>query len=142
MYDYFKDGYGYNVLPNQITAYLSGREEPDYFDWAESRDERTTEYKQGGLVDYTGLAMVHGSSTTPEAFLNAEQTALFGSLRDILSNISLSPGDSSSSINIENITISTNSLNNKQDFRKAGTELATAFNAAIGRRGLNINTKR
>lgn len=29
----------------------------------------------GGLVDYTGLAMVHGSKTRPESFLNAEQTA-------------------------------------------------------------------
>jgi hypothetical protein len=29
----------------------------------------------GGLVDYTGPAIVHGSKTRPEAFLNAEQTA-------------------------------------------------------------------
>lgn len=32
-------------------------------------------YMHGGLVDYTGLAMVHGSKTKPESFLNAEQTA-------------------------------------------------------------------
>ena len=32
-------------------------------------------YMHGGLVDYTGLAMVHGSKTRPESFLNAEQTA-------------------------------------------------------------------
>ena len=32
-------------------------------------------YSTGGLVDYTGIAMVHGSKTKPEAFLNAEQTA-------------------------------------------------------------------
>lgn len=32
-------------------------------------------FSSGGLVDYTGLAMVHGSSSKPEAFLNAEQTA-------------------------------------------------------------------
>ena len=31
-------------------------------------------YSTGGLVDYTGLAMVHGSPRKPEAFLNAEQT--------------------------------------------------------------------
>ena len=30
---------------------------------------------KGGLVDYTGLAMVHGSKSEPESFLNAEQTA-------------------------------------------------------------------
>lgn len=32
-------------------------------------------YSRGGLVDYTGIAMVHGSKTRPESFLNAEQTA-------------------------------------------------------------------
>jgi hypothetical protein len=32
-------------------------------------------YKTGGLVDYTGIAMVHGSKSKPESFLNAEQTA-------------------------------------------------------------------
>lgn len=36
-------------------------------------------YSEGGIVDYTGLAMVHGSKSKPEAFLNAEQTAM---LRD------------------------------------------------------------
>ena len=35
----------------------------------------TKYYSQGGLVDYTGVAMVHGSKTKPESFLNAEQTA-------------------------------------------------------------------
>lgn len=32
-------------------------------------------YSEGGLVDYTGVAMVHGSKSKPESFLNAEQTA-------------------------------------------------------------------
>lgn len=32
-------------------------------------------YSQGGLVDYTGTAIVHGSPSKPEAFLNAAQTA-------------------------------------------------------------------
>ena len=32
-------------------------------------------YSEGGLVDYTGIAMVHGSKSKPEAFLNATQTA-------------------------------------------------------------------
>lgn len=33
-------------------------------------------YSKGGLVDYTGLALVHGKPGQPEAFLNAKQTAL------------------------------------------------------------------
>ena len=38
-------------------------------------------YSTGGLVDYTGTAIVHGSKSRPEAFLNAEQTA---QIRDAL----------------------------------------------------------
>lgn len=41
-------------------------------------------YRKGGYVDYTGVANVHGSSTNPEAFLNAKQTRLFEELRDSL----------------------------------------------------------
>lgn len=33
-------------------------------------------YSNGGLVDYTGLAMVHGSPQDPESFLDAEHTKL------------------------------------------------------------------
>ena len=33
-------------------------------------------YSEGGLVDYTGPAIVHGTRSKPEAFLNAKQTAM------------------------------------------------------------------
>jgi hypothetical protein len=33
-------------------------------------------FSEGGLVDYTGPAMVHGTPSKPEAFLNAQQTAM------------------------------------------------------------------
>ena len=93
------------------------------------------------MVDYTGLAMLHGSSSAPEAVLNPQQTQMFMGLRDALSNISLE-GEAGSSINIEEITIKTDSLNNNQDFNRAGEVLAEAFQSAISRRGVTINTKR
>ena len=40
-------------------------------------------YASGGLVNYTGLAMVHGTKTKPEAFLSAQETQLWKN--DILS---------------------------------------------------------
>lgn len=98
-------------------------------------------YKEGGMVDYTGLAMVHGSSSKPEAFLNASQTEMFAALTSALGKISISGGNSEN-ISIGNITIQTNQLNNKQDFRAAGETLAEAFSSAISRRGLLINAKR
>jgi hypothetical protein len=85
--------------------------------------------------------MVHGSATKPEAFLNADQTALFANLRDVLQSVS-NLGSNSSSISIENITIQTQQMNNNQDFKKAGKTLADEFSAAIKRRGLNLNIKR
>ena len=93
------------------------------------------------MVDYTGLAMVHGSSSKPEAFLNAEQTEMFAALTSSLSKISISSGNSEN-ITIENITIQTNQLNNKQDFDAAGKSLAQAFSSAIKKRGISVNTRK
>ena len=48
-------------------------------EWDEMASRAATKayaYAQGGLVNYTGIAMVHGSSSKPEAFLNAKQTAM------------------------------------------------------------------
>lgn len=98
-------------------------------------------YKKGGIVDYTGPAMVHGTLSNPEAFLNADQTALFANLRDVLASMKVG-GGASTGITIENITIQTAQLNNNQDFKSAGNALAEAFSSAINRRGLNLNTKR
>ncbi|MFW6311835.1 MAG: hypothetical protein ACOC1K_06330 [Nanoarchaeota archaeon] len=100
-----------------------------------------TPYKKGGLVDYTGPAMVHGSNSSPEAILNAEQTALFAKLRDALQSAN-NFDSNSSSISIENITIQTQEMNNNQDFKKAGETLAKAFSSAIKSRGLNLNLKK
>lgn len=36
--------------------------------------KKQKKYSTGGLVDYTGIAIVHGSKTQPEGFINAEQT--------------------------------------------------------------------
>lgn len=48
--------------------------------WATGSTRYIKKYKMGGLVDYTGLAMVHGSKKDPEAFLNTEQTRLIRTL--------------------------------------------------------------
>lgn len=48
-------------------------------------------YSLGGLVDYTGLAMVHGTPQKPESYLNAEQTQELRNLLDearTLNNVS------------------------------------------------------
>jgi hypothetical protein len=104
-------------------------------------DANLMPYSKGGLVDFTGAAMLHGSSTSPEAVLNPQQTQMFMGLRDALQGLSFD-GAANATVNIENIEIKTDSLNNNQDFNRAGETLANAFNNAIQRRGLMINTKK
>lgn len=43
-------------------------------------------YKSGGLIDYTGIANVHGSASDPEAVLNSTDTKNFIMLRDAMRN--------------------------------------------------------
>lgn len=50
----------------------------------ESITGKAARYKEGGLVDYTGLAWVDGVKSKPEAFLDAEDTQNIASLRDML----------------------------------------------------------
>ncbi len=97
---------------------------------------------KGGMVDYTGLSMLHGSPTNPEAVLSPSQTEMFLGLRNALEKISVNPNGTSGSVNIENISISTASLNNNQDFNRAGESLAESFRTAIQRKGITINTNK
>lgn len=152
-----KSEWDINSLNDQIERYRSnpsamawflvddGIIEPDYDKSSHQRSNNVgllSGYKKGGLVDYTGLAMVHGSNSKPEAFLNSSQTEMFSNLAKTLSRISVSPNSFSENINIENISISTNNLNNNQDFKNAGEILAGAFKKAISGRGIPVNTKR
>ena len=75
-------------------------------------------YSEGGLVDYTGPAIVHGTPARPEAFLNAEQTKQIreglelGSDRGILSNLRSTISELNHAINsIVNNNLSTNEIN-------------------------------
>lgn len=98
-------------------------------------------YKKGGLADFTGLAMVHGTPQDPEAFLNAEETHMWrdkilsgnsGSLtsmlvdfQDMVSGMVNSDsyseiGVSSSGVNIENAVVNMNAtISNDYDARRA-----------------------
>lgn len=61
-------------------------------------------YASGGLIDYTGLANVHGSSDKPEMVLNADDTKNFIKLRDILRDSGMSSQIGSSVIGLPGIS--------------------------------------
>ena len=105
------------------------------------RDKYGYSYKEGGLVEHTGLVMVHGSKTKPEAFLNAKETKLWkeeilsgnkGSLANSLISLNnaiqqmaedntFTTNNTNGGINIEQLDFNMNAtISNDYDARRAG----------------------
>lgn len=96
-------------------------------------------YSQGGLVDFAGPVMVHGSKNKPEAFLSAEDTALlkstiFSSNNNVLQDfINALENRSNSNANIEtapnvvieevNLEIASGTIANDYDAKRAGEKI-------------------
>jgi len=72
------------VIANRKAQGLDTSAQEAYLD---SLLKNTFKFKEGGLVDFTGLAWVDGSKTKPEAFLNPTETKLIGKLADSLPNM-------------------------------------------------------
>lgn len=104
-------------------------------------------YATGGIVDYTGLAMVHGSSNKPEAFLNANQTAMFTNLAKNLehyySNSRVGGNELSKqeAVNIDAINVNVNGVLNADNVQQTANDLATAIKDSLRRTGLSLNTR-
>jgi hypothetical protein len=105
-------------------------------------------YSQGGIVDYTGTAVVHGSPSKPEAFLNASQTALFGRLASNLEAFytrtsAIAGGeDGGNNVVIENFTIAIDAELTDNNLNQTGQNLADALFEGLRRTGVSVNMKR
>ena len=105
-------------------------------------------YSTGGLVDYTGLAMVHGSYAKPEAFLNAEQTAMFASLASGLQTYYSRLGYNNnaeiqtSGVTIENFTVAVDATLTNDNVAQTGESLADALLDGLRRTGISVNMKK
>ena len=106
-------------------------------------------YSKGGLVDYTGLAMVHGSSSQPEAFLNANQTALFSKLASNLelfytkaSPYANNDANHSNNVVIENFTVAVDATLTDRNVQQTGESLADALLEGLRRTGISVNMKK
>lgn len=96
-------------------------------------------YSQGGLVDFTGPVMVHGSKKKPEAFISAEDTALLKStifnsnnnvLRDFVDalenhNSSNNTVEAVPNVIIEevNLEVTSETIANDYDAKRAGEKI-------------------
>jgi hypothetical protein len=109
-------------------------------------------YSTGGLNDYTGLAMMHGTPSDPELVLNAPQTEIFRDFVKVLMRLpSLSfPSVSKKSFEreadsylIENLYIDVASLDTEQDLEELSQRVAkTLQRATTIKMGMPVGTTR
>jgi hypothetical protein len=100
-------------------------------------------YSDGGIVDFTGPAMLHGSSTKPEAVLNALQTAHFIDFTKTLDRMySTQTGfnNLSTAVNIENILFSVESMSSVEDGERAFNMFVDKFKEIGNQRGIKIDS--
>ena len=109
----------------------------------------TKAYSKGGIVDYTGLAMVHGTPSQPEAFLNHSQTELFMQLAQGLEYFYTKPhgirddkiNTPSNSVTIDNFTIAIDATLTDNNVQKTGYSLADALLDGLRRNGISTNMR-
>lgn len=103
-------------------------------------------YNEGGNVDYTGQAMVHGTPSRPEAFLSADDRILVRSMIDSLSyakyvpnvqNIDTGYGTSTARVDEVNIVINQAELNTDEDIENVARKVGEAFTRDLMKAGFN-----
>lgn len=99
-------------------------------------------YNAGGLNTSTGLAMLHGTASQPEAVLNALQTKTFIKFTNALDNFafqgSMADNAMGTSVNIESIKFSVDSMSSEEDGKKAFCAFVDRFNEIGKQRGLSV----
>lgn len=99
-------------------------------------------YSTGGLNTSTGLAMLHGTTSQPEAVLNALQTKTFIKFTSALDSLtaqgSAVGGGLGSSVNIESIKFQVDNMSSEEDGRKAFTAFVDRFNEIGKQKGLSV----
>lgn len=102
-------------------------------------------YATGGIVDYTGPAWVDGTSSKPEAFLNAYQTQQVGALAEALDSKSINSANMNSNVTFGSINFNVASMSSAADGKKALEMFVQGANDLMAKKGigtkLNMNVK-
>lgn len=120
-----------------------------------------TPYSEGGDVNYTGLAMVHGTPARPEAFLDAEDRANMRAILDSGFMVSMRNmvasfeklntsryvphifGDdmytSDAKVTVGDINISTETINDEADFELLAKKIGQEFIKDLSMQGIGTN---
>lgn len=104
-------------------------------------------YDSGGLVDYTGPAWVDGTPMAPEAFLDAEDTALVRNFLDAAKFVSVKMsmpnfadglfGNTNNSIGNVNITINEATISDDQDINDLAHRIGDSFVEQLSMQGFH-----
>lgn len=118
----------------------------DDINWSNYDTSPLPQFSSGGLVDFTGPAMVHGTPSKPEGFLSVEDTATVRALIDqfayirnmpIMSTIPGSMFNNSSTVGDVNITINQAEINSDQDIDELAKKIGRSFTRQLSRNGFN-----
>lgn len=111
------------------------------------KEQNPPGYSEGGLVDYTGLAMVHGTPSKPEAFLSSDDRLSIRSMLDAMSFIKYKPSSpnvdtdysrsASTHIDEVHIEITEAQFNNDEDIEKVADKIGTVFTRKLSEAGVN-----
>ena len=100
-------------------------------------------YATGGIADYTGLAVLHGSTTKPEAVLNALQTEHFLKFTNALDNMYGQNGGTlglgGNTIAIDTISFNVDSMSSPEDGERAFDAFVNKFNEIGSQSGIKFN---
>ena len=99
-------------------------------------------YATGGMSYETGPAWLDGTPSKPEAVLNALQTEHFIKFTNALDNIfgGGNMTNTSSSVNIENISFNVESMSSTEDGEKAFNAFVNKFKEIGSQTGIKINS--
>lgn len=100
-------------------------------------------YKRGGMVNFTGPAWLDGTSSQPEAVLNALQTEHFIKFTNALDNMFGSNGcvnTNTGTVNIDNIQFHVDSMSSPEDGEKAFNVFVSKFKEIGNQTGIKIDT--
>lgn len=89
-------GFNYNEIQGIVNKVykdaMSGAWYGKYYGIKDISQYKMSKFKTGGLADFTGPAWLDGSKTKPELILNAQDSANFIALKDILASLLSAPG--------------------------------------------------
>lgn len=142
-------GYDEGAVPFSVGATFRDKDGKTYYKGANGQLYSTKDFKkvyaQGGYVDYTGPAWVDGTSSKPEAFLNAYQTQQVGALAEALDSKSINSANMNSNVTFGSINFNVASMSSAADGKKALEMFVQGANDLMAKKGigtkLNMNVK-